>query len=200
MTRPSVRSTSTVIMVSAGILMVGLWIIFTIVHGPTSFDQRGEILGRSTPFWGTLLGVVPNLLVSFSWILLYPLVAKSSSLARVGYWMTLIGLMIPAALDLVTGELGPPLLLPVLGLGMILTGIGNRARVGRAPSITLQAVGGVLIAAFLFTILLPDHLFDRIDAFRVFGVGAFVFQGVGWVVFGLSLPTSLSTEPAWVRL
>lgn len=61
-----------------------LWVVFTVVHGPTSFDQRGEVLGRSTPFWGTLLGGIPNLLISLSWILLYSILTKSRWLARFG--------------------------------------------------------------------------------------------------------------------
>ena len=43
-------------------LMVLLWLIFTTVRGPTSFDRTGVILGQSTFFWGSLLGGIPNFL------------------------------------------------------------------------------------------------------------------------------------------
>lgn len=104
-------------------------------------------------------------------------------------------------LDLLTGELGPPLLLPVLGMGMILAGVGNRNHpgVGTAARITLETVGGVLIVAVLWTLLLPVDLADRVGAYRIFGVGAVVFPGVGWVAFGLSIAKSISGGSAPVR-
>jgi len=106
---------------AGGLLMIVLWLVYTTVHGPTSFDQRGVVLGRSTLFWGSLLGGPPNLLVALGLILLYPrLTRHADRLAQAGCTLALIGLIVPAGIDLYAGGLGPPLLVPVVGIGLIL--------------------------------------------------------------------------------
>ena len=57
--------------VAGGLLMAVLWLVFTNVHGPTSFAQTRVVLGRSTLFGGRLLGGLPNLLVALGLIILY---------------------------------------------------------------------------------------------------------------------------------
>jgi hypothetical protein len=113
--------------VTGGLLMAALWIIYTHVHGPTSFDQTRILLGRSTLFGSILLSVPPSLLVAAGLTILYPrLVSGAKLMARVGYALTMVGLVVPAGLDLfVWGALGPPFFVPILGLGLILLAIGS---------------------------------------------------------------------------
>lgn len=52
------------LLVAAGVLMAALWINFTRAHGTTSVDEDRLVLGGSMPFWGMLIGGVPNLLIA----------------------------------------------------------------------------------------------------------------------------------------
>ncbi len=91
-----------VFLMLGGFLMAAFWIIFTNVHGPTSFDLNSPFLGKGTLFWGMLTSAPPNFLVALGLILLYPqLVPLGSRLARAGFNLTLIGLIVPAISDLV---------------------------------------------------------------------------------------------------
>ena len=113
--------------IAGGLLMMVLWIIYTTVHGPTSYDETRPVLGRTTLFWGMLLSASPNLLVALGLVLLHPHLAKGASrLARTGYTLALIGLLVPAVIDLIIGAIGPPFFVPVLGAGLILLALGSR--------------------------------------------------------------------------
>ena len=48
------------LLVVGGLVAVPVWLVFTSVHGPTSFNENNITLGRDMHFWGMLLGVVPN--------------------------------------------------------------------------------------------------------------------------------------------
>ena len=81
--------------IAGGLLMVGLWLIYTNVHGPTSYDETQAVLGRSTLFWGMLLSAPPSLLVALGLALLYPLLARGARrMARSGYMLSLAALII----------------------------------------------------------------------------------------------------------
>ena len=55
-----------------GSLMAAMFVIFTYVHGPTSFDLDSPFLGKGTFFWGVMTSTPPSLLVALGLILLYP--------------------------------------------------------------------------------------------------------------------------------
>ena len=50
-------------MVVGGILSSGVFVPFTIAHGPTSYNLEREILGWDMHNWGFLMGTLPPLLV-----------------------------------------------------------------------------------------------------------------------------------------
>jgi hypothetical protein len=182
--------------VAGGLLMAVLWIIFTTVHGPTSFDQTRVVLGRSTLFWGSLLSIPPSLFLALGLILLYPRLARSAAgMTRIGYALAMLGLVVPAGLDLfVWGGLGPPFFIPVVGTGLILLALGSwrSQRLPRSSLYLLMSVGIFQIIAFALA-LIPLEVSDQIGGYRIYGLVAYLLTGLGWVAFGGSLWNAQST-------
>lgn len=51
---------ASLLFVAAGLSMIVLWSIYTTIHGPTSYDRTGFVLGRSTLFLGACWVVCPT--------------------------------------------------------------------------------------------------------------------------------------------
>ena len=172
-----------------GFLMAAAWVIFINVHGPTSFNQDGAFLGKGMFFWGVMTSAPPSLLIALGLILLYPqLVPPGVRLARAAFIITLIALTVTAITDLVLGAMGPPFLMPLLGFGLILLGVGNRHNPwmqGIRRTIVLL-IGTLLLIAFA-SFLIPLEFFDRYGGYRYFGVAAYFLPGLNWAWFGLGL-------------
>ena len=186
---PSVRWARLSIFVG-GLLMIALWLVFTSVHGPTSYNLDDPILGRGMLFWGRLLGGLPTLLVGLGLIMLYTfLVGHANRLARVGYALTLLGLFIPALLDLwVFRALGPPLFVPVLGIGLLLLarGSAHNPALSRSDHSLLMFIGICQVIAF-FLALIPLDVTDQVGGYRIYGFFAHFLTGIGWMAFAISL-------------
>lgn len=187
-------------MVAGGLLMAVLWLVFTRVHGPTSFNQDEVVLGGSMNFWGSMLGGPPNLLVAFGLMLLYPRVVKSTNLlTRVGYALTLVGLIVPAGMDLlIWGALGPPFFVPVVGIGLVLLASGNwhHAKVHRQSLSLLMLLGVFQLIAFGLA-LVPLGVSDQIGGYRLYGLFAHFATGIGWVMLGVRFwKTLIGVAPA----
>jgi hypothetical protein len=175
---------------AGGLLMAVLWILYTSVHGPTSFDQTRALLGRSTLFWSLLLSIPPSLLVALGLIILYPGLARGGArMTRTGYTLTLISLIIPAVVDLfVWGGLGPPFFVPILGAGLILLAIGSR-RNQRFQGLSLNILtfmGISLVIAFVL-VFIPQAVSDQVGGYRIYGIFAHLLPGIGWTMLGASL-------------
>jgi hypothetical protein len=188
--------------VAGGLLMMVLWLIYTTVHGPTSFDQTRAVLDRSTLFWSLLLSVPPSLLVALGLIILYPRLASSARLMpRIGYALTLIALVVPASLDLfVWGGLGPPFFVPVVGTGLILLALGNwhNPQLQRQSLYLLMLIGIFQVLAFALA-MIPLGVSDQIGGYRLYGLFAHFLAGIGWVAFGVSFwktQVPIAIEPA----
>ena len=175
--------------VTAGLLMAVLWLIYTTVHGPTSFDQTHAVFGRSTLFWSLLLSAPPSLLVALGLIILYPRLASGARLMpRIGYALTMIGLVVPAGLDLfVWGGLGPPFFVPAVGTGLILLALGSwhSSRLPRYSHSLLMFIGIAQAIAFAME-LIPIEVSDQIGGYRIYGLVSHLLTGLGWVAFGIS--------------
>jgi hypothetical protein len=176
--------------VAGGLLMAVLWLIYTSVHGPTSFDQTRAVLGRSTLFWSLLLSVPPSLLVALGLIVLYPrLASRARRVPRIGYALTLIALVVPAGLDLfVWGGLGPPFFVPVVGIGLILLALGNwhNPQLQRQSLYLLMLIGVFQEIAFA-SAMIPLEVSDQIGGYRMYGLFAHFLTGIGWGALGVSL-------------
>jgi hypothetical protein len=187
--------------VAGGLLMVVLWLIYTTVHGPTSFDQTRAVLGRSTLFWSLLLSVPPSLLVALGLIILYPRLASSARLMpRIGYALTMIGLVVPAGLDLfVWGGLGPPFFVPVVATGLILLALGNwhNPQLQRQSLYLLMLIGILQAIAFALA-MIPLEVSDQIGGYRIYGLFAHFLTGIGWIALGVNFwktPAAIISEP-----
>ncbi|HEX4745823.1 MAG TPA: hypothetical protein VFU99_02975 [Gaiellaceae bacterium] len=177
-------------MIAGGLVQVGLWPIFTRLHGPTSFNEDKELLGGEAQLWGALMEGPSSLLIAAGLAGAYSLlVAPAGRAGRIGFWMALAGLVIPAVFSLAIRETVPPLLTPVLGTGLVVMAYSSRgvATMSVLQRFLLAALGTTQLFAFLWTLAVRPDLMDRIDGYRIYGVVANVLFGVGWIVLGLSL-------------
>ncbi len=130
-------------MVVAGSLMVVLWPVFTTLHGPTSFNEEGHLLGMDSLFWGAMMEGPAGLLIALGLAGSYRLLTDGAGrTVRVGFALTMIGLVLPALVNLAILAVMPPLLAPLLGIGLILMAVGNRSSaLGRAQPTAPRGIG-----------------------------------------------------------
>ncbi len=57
------RSWPNLALIAGGLLMVPMWVRFTTLHGPTSFNEDGHWLGQGAIFWGGMMGLASLLIV-----------------------------------------------------------------------------------------------------------------------------------------
>jgi hypothetical protein len=199
-TSPAPRRWPSLVLIAGGSLMVGLWLIFTNVHGPTSYNLDRPFLDRGMHFWGMLLGGPPNLLVAAALLGLAPRLTEGASRrSRVGLGLAVFGLAAGGALDLIAGALNAPLLIPLIGVGLLLLALGRTASpaLPRAALMALVAIGVLELVAFAWA-LAPLALSDQVAGYRWYGLLAHVGTGLGWVALGLALlplPSAFS-QPA----
>lgn len=171
---------------------IALWPIYTTVHGPGSVDQGGYFLGMGTLFWGSMMEGPSGLLIALGLAGSYSrLTAGGGRMARVGYVLTMIGVLIPALVNVAILAVMPPLLAPVFGAGLILIALANRrsASLTRFSQLLLWGLGTVLLWSFLWLLSVRPHVLDEIHGYRIYGAVANVLFGVVWILFGLSLVT-----------
>jgi hypothetical protein len=187
---PSAALWPSLAMIVGGSLYVALWPIYTTLHGPTSFDERGELLGKGTEFWGSMMEGPSGLLIALGLAGSYSLLTgHAGRMARVGFVLAITGAVIPALVDLAILAVAPPLLAPVFGAGLILMAAANRtsASLTRFSRFVLAGLGGALLSSFLWALRVRPDLTDQIDGYGIYGVAANVVVGVGWILFGVSL-------------
>ena len=182
---------------------IALWPIYTTVHGPGSVDQQGEFLGMGTLFWGSMMEGPSGLLIALGLAGSYGrLTAGGGRMARIGYVLAMIGVLIPALINLAILAVMPPLLAPIFGSGLILIALANRgsSTLTRFSRRVLWALGIVLLWSFLWMAAVRPHVLDQIQGYRIYGAVASVLFGVGWILFGVSLVSRARTaetrEPA----
>lgn len=186
---PALNFWPALLLITGGLLMAGLWVNYTFVHGPTSYDEQGIVLGQSTLFWGSMLSGPPTLLIVLGLLLLRPtLLQGAGRLARIGFIFTAAGMLVPAVIDLIFVFIGPPLLLPLVGAGLLMVaqGLPRAAALTRAMRPLLLGMGSLLLLSILWS-LLPLPLFDRLYGYRVYGFATHLLFGAGWVAIGVRL-------------
>lgn len=172
-----------------GVLMAVLWPLYITLHGPTSYDQDGRFLGGGPLFWGMMMNAPASILYSLGLVGHYRLLTKDGSrMARIGIVLALIGLVIPAIVDFVMVAIGPPLLMPLTIIGLILVAIANRKNpaLPKIAQRTLLVLGILWLLAFPM-FLIPQNVFNQIEGYRIYGILAHMLFGAGWVVLGISL-------------
>lgn len=178
-----------VVMVVGGVLMATLWLLYINLHGPTSFDQNGRFLGGGPLFWGMMMNAPASILFALGLVGNYRLLTKDAGrLAQVGLVLALLGLVIPAVIDFVMVAIGPPLLMPLTIIGLILVAVANRQNrtLPKIAQRTLLGLGILLLLA-LPMFLIPLDIFDQIEGYRIYGILAHLLFGAGWVLLGVSL-------------
>jgi hypothetical protein len=179
----SLKST---LMVVGGLTMTALFVPFTLSHGATSYNENRYLLGQGMHFWGALLGVVPNVLIGVGFWRLRERVAVGRRLTRAACTAMVGALLLPAAVDLATWGLGPPLLLPILALAAAVAALTAR---GHAETRVTRALGG--LAAVLITGLavglIPMQTSDSFGGYRIFGLLAHAAAGLMWAWLGIRL-------------
>jgi hypothetical protein len=185
------------VIIVGGVMMAALFPVYSILHGPTSFYEAGEWLGVEGQVWGGLMNGVPSLLIAAGLIGARTVVTgRGGRAVRVGYLMLLAGLLIPGVVDLVLRAIGPPLLMPIEAVGLLLVGLGGGTdrTLSRLSRAALVGMGTLLLLAFL-TALIPMDLSDRLNGYRVFGVLAYELVGVAWIIFGAGLVRGAAETP-----
>jgi len=184
----SVSNWPNLVIIIGGLLMAVLWLLFTKLHGPTSFNRDGHWLGGDPLFWGMMMSAPASILISLGLVGHYRLLAGDvNRMARIGFVLTIIGLVIPALVDFATISLGPPLLLPLLAIGLIMLGSahrepGNLSQIGQRILLFL----GILLAVAFLSFFIPTDVLDQYNGYRIYGILVNFLFGVGWVVFGAS--------------
>ena len=174
------------LLIAGGSVALPLWVVFTNAHGPTSFNENRLTLGRDVDFWGMLLGVIPNVLVAAGVWLSRPILLRGGDGGvRVGYWVVLVALLISAGLDLTSGTLGPPSLLPFVAVGLVMLAVAGRTGAGLTWAIRSACLAlGVLLGVAFGWALTPLDVFDSVGGYRIYGAMAHLLAGLGWATVG----------------
>ena len=181
--------------------MTPMWVRYTTLHGPTSFDEGGHWLGQDEAFWGGMIAPTMLLIVLGIYGHRTRLKEPGGRTARIGYWLTMIGLGLPAAVDLAARNIVPPFLMPLAAIGLILLAAAHRhdPTLPTTCRVALLALGLLLSAAFAMN-LIPLETLDTFQWYRLYGILSNVLFGLGWVVFGVSLArrpaAALTPQPA----
>lgn len=183
----STRGVAPWVIAAGGLLMAALWLVYTWLHGPTTYQEDHQFLGRDVHFWGMLLGVVPNSLISAGLIALRDWLATPSKLAAVGHWLMCGALVVPAVLDFAVQAINAPFFLPVQAVGVVLLAAGLRSRPDQSTLRTSLVVLGGLLGAGMMVAFLPQDFSDSIGGFRIFGVFAYFLAGLAWSGVGYVL-------------
>lgn len=178
------------VMITGGLLMAVLWPLYISLHGPTSYNLDGHWLGQGAIFWGSIMEGPANLLIALGLLGFYPLLAgHAGRKARIGFALILIGLVVTGVADLVMLAIVPPLLSPLVAIGLILLALAHRENPAfhKTARYAFWGMSVLLLFSFLWALLLPIDVSDRVNGYIVFGVTANLLFGLGWVVVGISL-------------
>jgi len=169
--------------------MAVMWMRFTTLHGPTSFNEEGHWLGGSSIFWGGMIGFASLLIVLGLYGHRDLFTGRGDRLARIGYWLTMIGLGVPAVFELAVRAALPPLLMPLAATGLILLATAHRHDPSLAPTsrVALLAMGILLSVAFLMSVAIPLETSDSIQGYRLYGILSNMLFGLGCAVLGASI-------------
>jgi hypothetical protein len=180
------RSWPNLALIAGGLLMIPMWARYTTLHGPTSFDEDGHWLSQGPGFWGSMMAPASLLIVLGLYGHRSLLATRGRREARIGYWLTMIGLGVPAVAELALREVVPPFLMPLAAIGLIMLAIAHRhdSSLPASCRVALLAMGMLLAAAFSMNAI-PGR--GQIQWYRLYGIPSNLLVGLGWVVFGTSL-------------
>jgi hypothetical protein len=175
--------------------MIATWPIFTVLHGPTSVNAAGELLGLDSLAWGSVMEGPSLLLIAAGLAGARRLIAGEGRPAAVGWWLVIICLVVQSLANLAVLAPWPPLLAPVVAAGLLFMARGHRGgeSAGARTRLLLYGLGATQTFAFLWFLAVRPATLDQIDGYRIYGLIANVLYGLGWVLLGLSM---LAPRPA----
>ena len=172
-----------------GLAMVGLWIPFTLTHGPTSLNEGHTLAGWDMHDWGFALGVLPNVAIATGLLL-----ARRSLTGRRGRRIALgvvvLALLASALVDLALRALGPPFSLLLLAPATIALAV-----LLPSPRRWAWAVLGASYTLGVGLALLPQDFSDARDGYRAYGVVAHVVAGLAWIGVAVTLWSRRERQP-----
>lgn len=175
-------------MVLGGLLMLVLYVPFTIAHGPTSVDRGSEVLGTDMHVWGFLLGVFPCAVLGLAlWRLRDP-AAGARAITRTAWTAVAVLLLLSAAQDLAFRALGPPFVYFAIVPALMVAAATHRSRLPGDPAVRLvTTVLSLVLLGGLITMVFLQETEDgfgnyRMAAFLLYGAG-----GLGWAALGVAL-------------
>lgn len=193
------RSWPGVAMIVGGAVMILVWPVFTILHGPTSVNEGGEFLGLDPEFWSAMMEGPSLLLMAAGLFGARPrFTVNSTGGGRIGLGLAMLGLVVPGIANLAALAVWPPLLAPLLGAGLIMIARAqlDRRAVGRFARPLLVGMGLTQLFAFLWFLLVRPDVLDQINGYRIYGVVANVLFGLGWILLGIGLLNSTTAQTA----
>lgn len=175
--------------------MIPMWVRYTTLHGPTSFDEDGHWLGQGPGFWGSMMATAMLLIVLGLYGHRTLLMEFGGRSARLGYWLTTVGLGVPAVADLSVREVVPPFLMPLAAVGLIVLAAAHRhdPALPTTCRVALLVLGLLLSAAFLMNVI-PQETLDTFQWYRLYGLLSNALFGLGLVVFGIVLARDRTAE------
>jgi hypothetical protein len=183
-----------VAIIVGGLLMVALFVPFTLAHGPTSYNEEHDVLGWDMHAWGFLLGVLPNVLVSGGLWRLRARLAAARLGATVVVAVVCVALLLDALMNLAFRALGPPFVLFLLAPATIaLVALIPAGDAARTRTRVVVAALGIVLATGLALALIPQQTSDSFDGYRIFGTVVHGLGGLLWALLGLSLRRRQST-------
>jgi hypothetical protein len=187
--RPRAERVGGLLIMAGGLVAIPPWLVFTSVHGPTSFNENNVTLGLDMHAWGLVLGVIPNALVAGGLWLSRPVVLRGGGrAARIGLGLLLLALLVSAGLDLLARALGPPIFLPFIAAGLLVLASAPRKAPGMDGAIRTALLGlGLLLAVAFAWALVPLETSDSVGGYRIFGFMAHLLAGLGWALLGLAI-------------
>ena len=173
------------VVAAGGALMAALWPVYISLHGPTSVNEERRLLDRDPLFWGAMMEGLSSVLIAAGLLALLPGIWRVlGRVARVGYVLVLVSLVVPGVFDLVILGTAPPLLVPFEAVGLaLIAGAGRRLH---PTTRVVFAVMAAMLAVAFATSLVPVEQWDAVEGFRYTGLLAHVGVGVGWAVVGVT--------------
>ncbi|HEX8869091.1 MAG TPA: hypothetical protein VF821_25755 [Lentzea sp.] len=168
-------------LIVGGVVMAGVFLPFTLTHGPTSYNIEHEILGWDVLRWGLVMGTVPEVLIGTGLWLLRGTIAGGRRVTSAALGVMSVAMVVFAAMNLAFGGIGPPFDLFFLAPASAVVAATTWMR-GLARALLVALAAAYCTATALG--LIPLETSDSFGGYRIFGLVAYAGVGVLWALFG----------------
>ena len=170
-------------MVVGGLLSCGVFVPFTVAHGPTSYNLEREVLGWDMHHWGFLMGTVPPVLIGAGLWSLRARLAGGRHAAFRALTVMSVAMFLFAAMNVAVRAIGPPFDLFLLAPASVVAALTAR----KGPTRVVLGLLATAYCAALAVAFIPLETSDGFGGYRVFGIIAYAGVGLLWAAFGATL-------------